>query len=51
MVKKIFITFKMFTIDNGTLTPTLKIKRARIEEGVADRVDGWYRVDAQVVWD
>jgi long-chain acyl-CoA synthetase len=39
-----------WSIDNGCLTPTMKIKRSRIEAGVADRLDGWYATPAAVVW-
>jgi long-subunit acyl-CoA synthetase (AMP-forming) len=39
-----------WTIEDGTLTPTMKIKRARVEASVADRVDGWYAQAKQVVW-
>ncbi len=37
-------------IEAGTLTPTMKIKRSRIEAEVADAVDGWYAAGAPVVW-
>ena len=39
-----------WTMEAGTLTPTMKIKRSRIEAEVADAVDGWYRSGAAVVW-
>ena len=39
-----------WSIENGCLTPTLKIKRSRIEAGVSDRVAGWYASGAAVVW-
>jgi long-chain acyl-CoA synthetase len=35
---------------NGCLTPTMKIKRSRIEAGVADAVAGWYDARGPVVW-
>jgi len=31
-----------WTIENGMLTPTMKIKRARIEAAMADKLDAWY---------
>lgn len=31
-----------WTIENGMLTPTMKIKRARIEAAFADKLEGWY---------
>jgi long-subunit acyl-CoA synthetase (AMP-forming) len=39
-----------WSIENGCLTPTMKIKRSRIEGFVADRVDGWYAAPGPVVW-
>ena len=39
-----------WSIEAGTLTPTMKIKRACIEAQVADAVDGWYLSGAPVVW-
>ena len=34
----------------GTLTPTMKIKRSRIESQVEPKVDGWYAQKKPVVW-
>jgi len=39
-----------WTIQNGCLTPTMKIKRSRIEASVAAQVDGWYSEPGPVVW-
>jgi long-subunit acyl-CoA synthetase (AMP-forming) len=39
-----------WSIEAGSLTPTMKLKRARIEADVADRVDGWYAQGKPVVW-
>lgn len=39
-----------WSMEAGTLTPTMKIKRSHIEAGVADAVDGWYASGAPVVW-
>jgi long-chain acyl-CoA synthetase len=38
-----------WSIDNGLLTPTMKLKRSRIEAAVADQVPGWY-AKAGVQW-
>ncbi len=40
-----------WTTENGMLTPTLKIKRSRIEESVASHLDAWYAIEAPVIWD
>ena len=47
---KIVVANEPFTIANGCLTPTLKIKRNRIEALVESKVDAWYREDGAVVW-
>ncbi len=39
-----------WTIENGYLTPTMKIKRNRIETGVQDHVDAWYASKGPVHW-
>jgi long-chain acyl-CoA synthetase len=39
-----------WTIENGALTPTMKIKRARIEAMTAAQVPRWYAQGAGVVW-
>ena len=39
-----------WSIENGCQTPTMKIKRSRIEAGVGDRLDAWYASKSQVVW-
>ena len=37
-------------IDNGFLTPTMKIKRGVIEQAYASEVEGWYAAKKLVVW-
>jgi long-subunit acyl-CoA synthetase (AMP-forming) len=39
-----------FTIENGLLTPTMKIKRSKIEELFQGKLDGWYGAKKKVVW-
>jgi len=39
-----------WTTENGFLTPTLKIKRAVIEDAYAPHVDGWYALKKSVIW-
>ena len=39
-----------WTIENGSLTPTMKIKRSRIEADVAGKVETWYATKGPVVW-
>lgn len=39
-----------WTIEDGTLTPTMKLKRAKVEAAVAPKLDGWYGNKAPVQW-
>jgi len=39
-----------WTIENGLLTPTLKLKRSAIEQKYAASVDGWYEAKQKIVW-
>jgi long-chain acyl-CoA synthetase len=39
-----------WSIDNGCLTPTMKIKRSRIEAQVAPLLDSWFGTEAPVLW-
>lgn len=39
-----------WSIENGFLTPTMKIKRSRIEASVASQVDAWYASPVPVAW-
>lgn len=41
---------KPWSIEDGTLTPTMKLKRARIEQVVAPLLDGWFGAKTPVVW-
>jgi len=44
------IAAQPWTLENGCLTPTLKIKRARIEALADSSVDAWYTAQGPVVW-
>jgi long-chain acyl-CoA synthetase len=39
-----------WSIENGTLTPTMKIKRAPIERAVEGQVEAWYASGKRVHW-
>ena len=46
----IVIAQQPWTIENGFLTPTMKIRRARIEGEVSSKVDSWYGGKGKVQW-
>ncbi|MES2957614.1 MAG: AMP-binding protein [Pseudomonadota bacterium] len=49
-LERLVIAGEPWSVDNGCLTPTMKIKRSRIEASVAPRVDTWYQDPGPVVW-
>ena len=40
-----------WSIENGCLTPTMKIRRSRIETVVEPKVEAWYANSSKVQWD
>jgi long-subunit acyl-CoA synthetase (AMP-forming) len=38
-----------WTVENGMLTPTMKLKRGELEDSVANRVKGWYDSGKHVI--
>jgi long-subunit acyl-CoA synthetase (AMP-forming) len=49
-LKMIVVADEPWSIENGCLTPTMKIKRSGIERQLAARVPGWYAAGAPVLW-
>jgi long-subunit acyl-CoA synthetase (AMP-forming) len=49
-LKMIVVAREPWTMENGCLTPTMKIKRAKIESSVAGHIDRWYSARGAVVW-
>jgi long-chain acyl-CoA synthetase len=39
-----------WTVDNGFITPTFKVKRNRVEQEFSARYDGWVNLKQPVVW-
>ena len=39
-----------WSVENGFLTPTMKVRRARIEKSMEAHVDGWYATGRRVHW-
>ena len=50
-LKMLVIAKEPWSIDNGCLTPTMKIKRNKIEANVESQVEGWYKGKGPVVWE
>ena len=46
----VVISTSDWTIANGMLTPTMKIRRSAIEDATESRVDEWYGANQDVVW-
>ncbi len=49
-LRMIVIAAEPWTIENGCLTPTMKIRRNKIESMVKVQVDGWYAGKGAVHW-
>jgi long-subunit acyl-CoA synthetase (AMP-forming) len=49
-MQMVVIANEPWSIDNGCLTPTLKIKRAKIEAMVEPQVDKWFDSKDKVMW-
>ena len=49
-LQMLVIAREPWTIENGCLTPTMKIKRSRIEADLESRIDTWYASKNPVIW-
>ena len=49
-LRMLVVACEPWSIDNGLLTPTMKIRRSRIEASVQTQVDGWYAGPGNVTW-
>jgi len=50
-LKTIVVTRGAWSIDNGIMTPTLKIKRNVLESRYLDRIENWYDTRDKVQWE
>jgi len=49
-LQMLVIADQPWSIENGCLTPTMKIKRGNIEASAGPSVDGWYAAHSPIVW-
>lgn len=49
-LRMLVVLSEPWSIENGCLTPTMKIKRSRIEALVSGRVEAWYASKGEVIW-
>jgi len=49
-LQMLVISPTLWSIENGCLTPTMKIRRSAIEAAVAQSVPAWYEAGRTVVW-
>ncbi len=49
-LRMIVVAAEPWSIENGCLTPTMKIRRSRIEAAVAPQVERWYEDRQKVQW-
>jgi long-subunit acyl-CoA synthetase (AMP-forming) len=49
-LRMIVVSTQPWTIENGCLTPTMKIRRNRIEATLDARVADWYAKNSPVIW-
>ncbi len=47
---RLVVAREPWSIENGCLTPTMKIKRSRIEADVAPHLEAWYGASGPVLW-
>jgi long-subunit acyl-CoA synthetase (AMP-forming) len=49
-LRMLIVAPEPWTIENGCLTPTMKVRRAAIEAVAAPQLDGWYASDRPILW-
>ena len=46
----LIVVTEPWSVDNGFITPTFKVKRNRVEEAYAAKYDGWVAARKRVIW-
>jgi len=50
-VSTIVVTKDPWTVDNGLVTPTLKVKRGMMNQRFRDKMSGWHEADEKVIFE
>ena len=50
-MKKFIVMKEEWTIENGLLTPTMKVKRNDLEKAHAGKYETWYEEDGSILWE
>jgi long-chain acyl-CoA synthetase len=50
-LEKLVVLSEAWTIENGLLTPTMKVKRDAIEKRYEAKIARWYEDEPSVLWD
>ena len=50
-IKKVVFVKNEWTPENDLTTPTLKIKRAKIDEEFSKNYDSWYNSEEIIIWE
>ena len=51
VLKKIIVMKDAWTIENGLITPTLKVKRNVIDKTYSSKYEKWYEQNGAVLWE
>ena len=50
-MKKFIVMKEEWTIENGLLTPTMKVKRNDLEKAHTGKYEAWYETDGNIIWE
>ena len=50
-VHRIIVINEEWTVENNLMTPSLKVKRAQVEDRYSSKFTDWYAHERPIVWD